>query len=195
MDLEAQAREDKDDMQRILQGGADLEVAITNIYMRYAKDIQMHYRRKGLDWETAEDLAQDVFIKLLEHRESLKDVRMLGPWMWRIVFTNKADYFRHKETKVKLASVDDEILMNHHATDNAQGEDVKQCIEECFKKIAEQDEQRAYALRLSLRYEWDIEQLASFLDKKTKHATCEYISQSRKKIKPCLEDCRELLND
>ena len=95
--------------------------------------------------------------------------------------------------KIKSASVSDEGLENmHHYTENTDEEDLKNCVELCFQKITDQDEQRGYALRLAVKYEWDNEQLAGFLGKKTKHATSEYISQSRKKIKPCLAECREL---
>ena len=193
MDFELSAKQDIEDQKLIQEGGASLELAISNIYSRYAKDIQSHYRRKGLDAETSEDLAHDVFIKLLENKENLSNVRMLGPWMWRVVFTNRAGYFRSKEAKIINTSVSDEGIENHlHYTDSTDAEDLSKCVEICIDKITEQDEQRGYALRLAVRYEWDNEQLSGFLGKKTKHATCEYISQSRKKIKPCLEECRQL---
>ena len=193
MDFEVTAQQDLEDQKLIQQGGASLELAISNIYMRYAKDIQSHYRRKGLDAETAEDLAQDVFIKLLENKDNLKNVRLLGPWMWRVVFTNRAGYFRSKESKIIKASVSDEGLETRlYYNESTDQQEVSQCVEKCIEKMTEQDEQRGYALRLAVKYEWDNEQLSVFLGKKTKHATCEYISQSRKKLKPCLEQCRQL---
>ena len=193
MDFELKAQQDIEDQKLIQQGGASLELAIANIYSRYAKDIQSHYRRKGLDAETSEDLAHDVFIKLLENKDNLNNVRMLGPWMWRVVFTNRAGDFRSKEAKIINASVSDEGLDNQlHYTDSSDKEDLSNCVERCLQKMTDEDEQRGYALRLAVRYEWDNEQLSGFLGKATKHATCEYISQSRKKIKPCLEECREL---
>lgn len=194
MDFEQKAQQDIEDQKLIQKGGASLELAISNIYSRYAKDIQSHYRRKGLDAETSEDLAHDVFIKLLENKDNLNNVRMLGPWMWRVVFTNRAGYFRSKEAKIINASVSNEGLDNQldYSSDSTDKEDLANCVERCLQKMTDEDEQRGYALRLAVRYEWDNEQLSGFLGKKTKHATCEYISQSRKKIKPCLEECREL---
>lgn len=193
MDFKALAKQDEEDQRLIKEGGESLELAISNIYMRYASDIQSHYRRKGLDHELAEDLAHEVFIKILENKDKLSDINMLGPWMWRVVFTNKADYFRKKETKIKNASVSDDELENMQSDiENLDTEELKNCVEECFQQMAEKDEKRAYAFRLAVRYEWNNEQLAEFLGKKTKHAASEYISQSRQKIKPCLEACREL---
>lgn len=193
MDLQAKAKQDSEDQQLIQQGGASLELAISNIYMRYAKDIQSYCIRRGFNTESAEDILQLVFIKLLKKKKMLSDVKMLGPWLWSVVRTTLIDYTRRPDDargkdKISIDDVENTLIYSEK-TDQ---DDLKNCVESCFHKMAENDEQRAYALRLAVKYEWDNEQLSTYLGKETRHATSEYISQSRKKIKPCLEKCREL---
>jgi len=192
MDFETKARQDKADQKLILSGGENREQAIANIYSRYAKDILGHYCSKGLDLDTAEELMHDVFIKILQNREKLVDVDMLGPWIWKVVFNNKVDYFRKKEVRISNASVSDENLEHHLSyTQNTDSEDFKLCVEECFKSFADKYPKHSYALRLSVKYGWTPVQLAFFLDLKTNHAASEFIYQSRKKIQPCMQLCRE----
>ena len=53
-------------------------------------------------------------------------------------------------------------------------------------------EEQAQALTLIAFYGWDIEEISRFLGR-TQGATREYLSQSRKKLRPFLEPCHEYL--
>jgi len=54
-------------------------------------------RRRISDEDTAEDVLQDVFLKIHQHIETLKDVKRLESWVYQITRHEIIDYYRSKE--------------------------------------------------------------------------------------------------
>jgi len=56
--------------------------------------LQQFIRRRVSDDATAEDLLQDVFLKIHQHVETLKDVKKLESWIYRLTRNAIIDYYR-----------------------------------------------------------------------------------------------------
>jgi RNA polymerase sigma-70 factor (ECF subfamily) len=62
-----------------------------------------HFIRKRVaDSETAEDLLQEVFLKIHQHIEALQDVRKLESWIYQITRNTIIDYYRSTKPTTRL---------------------------------------------------------------------------------------------
>ncbi len=59
------------------------------------------------DREAAEDLVQDVFVRILKYRHTYRDDSCFETWMFRIARNARADYFRRRNTKLTVALEED----------------------------------------------------------------------------------------
>jgi RNA polymerase sigma-70 factor (ECF subfamily) len=59
-------------------------------------------RKRVPDEETAEDLLQDVFLKIHQQIESLKEAKKLESWIYQITRHAIIDYYRSKRSTVRL---------------------------------------------------------------------------------------------
>src|SRR5215470_2178138 len=63
-------------------------------------------RRRVPDETVAEDLLQDVFLKIHLHMDTLKDVKRLESWIYQITRNAIIDYYRSTRPVVTLDSAD-----------------------------------------------------------------------------------------
>ena len=56
--------------------------------------LQQFIRRRVSDDDAAEDLLQDVFLKIHQHVDTLKDVKKLESWIYRLTRNAIIDYYR-----------------------------------------------------------------------------------------------------
>jgi RNA polymerase sigma factor (sigma-70 family) len=57
------------------------------------------------NFEDAEDLVQDVFIKVFENIQQFKEEASLGTWMYRIAVTQSLDFIRKKKRRKRAGTV------------------------------------------------------------------------------------------
>jgi RNA polymerase sigma-70 factor, ECF subfamily len=64
--------------------------------------LQQFIRRRVSDDATAEDLLQDVFLKIHQHVETLKDVKKLESWIYTLTRNAIIDYYRSTRQTTSL---------------------------------------------------------------------------------------------
>jgi RNA polymerase sigma factor (sigma-70 family) len=57
------------------------------------------------NFEDAEDLVQDVFIKVFENIQQFKEEASLGTWMYRIAVTQSLDFIRKKKRRKRAGTI------------------------------------------------------------------------------------------
>lgn len=67
------------------------------------------YRLTGR-WEESQDIAQEVFLKLLRSGERFDSGRALGPWLYRITVNACRDRYRRQRATAELVDLPDEAL-------------------------------------------------------------------------------------
>ena len=67
--------------------------------------LQQFIRRRVSDEVTAEDVLQDVFLKIHQRVETLKDVKRLESWIYQITRNTIADYYRGLKATTSLEEV------------------------------------------------------------------------------------------
>jgi len=76
---------------------------------RFHAPILQFIRRRVVDEETAEDLLQDVFLKIHQQIETLKDMRKLESWVYQIARHTIIDYYRSQRPTIPLEA--SEVLL------------------------------------------------------------------------------------
>ena len=188
MDFEEQARLDLKDIKLIQKGGSSLEKGISNLFKRYHQPFLQYYRRTGRDEASAEDLVQDVFVKLVRKIDSFRGDSPLGPWLWTVVKRTGYD----KRITPRETATEDDVLEFIIGGEDVKDDDVSNCVRNGFNQYAKEQNERAQVLTLISFNGWDIAEIAQFIDR-TPGATREYVSQCRKKLKPFIEHCLDLL--
>jgi arsenite methyltransferase len=80
------------------------------IWEAFHTPLQQFIRRRVPDDPTAEDLLQEVFLKIHQHIGGLKDARQLESWLYRLTRNVIIDYYRTVHPTMSLESVGDLAL-------------------------------------------------------------------------------------
>jgi RNA polymerase sigma-70 factor (family 1) len=90
------------DLNLFQQIAAGDELAFTEIYIRYSHRLLRHIGRL-LDSELwAEEIVQDVFVKLWEIRNTLAEIENPSAYIFRIASNKTLDHLRHKAVETKM---------------------------------------------------------------------------------------------
>ena len=71
-----------------------MTTAVENIWHSLASQLRAFIRTRVRDHATAEDILQDVFVKIHEKLPGLRADELLEAWVWRITRNTIADHFR-----------------------------------------------------------------------------------------------------
>lgn len=100
---------------------------------------QMHGRLCGFvcsrvsNPEDAQDLLQDIFVRIYQQRETVQEVDRLESWMYQIARHRVIDYYRSRRAWVDLP----ETLMSEETPDSAATEDLVPFIQKAVQSLPE----------------------------------------------------------
>lgn len=97
---------------------AEKEMAFEAIIKKYQEKLYWHIRRMVVEHEDANDVLQNMFIKVWRSLDNFKGESQLYTWLYRIA-TNESLTFIAKEKKKKAISIDqeDQIYANKLKSD------------------------------------------------------------------------------
>lgn len=75
--------------------------AMEGVYLRFKKAFYNLAYRYGGDRATAEDLLQDIFIKIFTHIDDVRSPEMFPGWAYRIALNSCYSHLREKKTKTR----------------------------------------------------------------------------------------------
>jgi len=181
-------------LRRVAMGGKVAEQGMEHLFRLYAARLKAFFRRHRMSDEEAADLLQETFIKVYRSADKFQGQSKVSTWIWTIARNCMLDYLRSKKSHESL----DDLLEDGDSVEAlaVQGHEdhahIQDCVQRGFAAFAEAFPDRAQAMRLAAFEGWDMDELASFINRTTA-ATREYISQCRKKLSPFLEHCRDWL--
>ena len=189
MDFEQIAQLDLEDIELIRKGGAYLEKGISNLFKRHYQSYFSYYRRCGYDDGRAEELVQDSFVKVVRKIDTFRGDCPIGAWLWLIV--KRTGYDKPPE---HVSDPGDEMLeFLIGGEEDKDDSELINCIRGGYNQFAKQDNERAQVLTLIAFNGLSLSAVAQIIER-TPGATREYISQCRKKLKPFIQHCLELLS-
>jgi RNA polymerase sigma-70 factor (ECF subfamily) len=93
----------------VKQARSGLETAFAQIYdLYFTKIYRFIFYRVGHK-ETAEDLAEDVFVKAFGSLPSLEDDKVFESWLYTIARNKVIDYYRSKKALVPIEEVENTL--------------------------------------------------------------------------------------
>ncbi|CAN5883995.1 RNA polymerase sigma factor [soil metagenome] len=98
-----------DDTELLLQfkDESTKEAAFTRIIKKYQEKLYWHIRRMVVEHEDANDVLQNMFIKVWKSLENFREDSQLYTWLYRIA-TNESLTFLQQQKKRSSVSLDDE---------------------------------------------------------------------------------------
>jgi RNA polymerase sigma factor (sigma-70 family) len=135
------------------------------LFEKYLPEIEKYYLSLGLDKPTAEDLSQDVFIKMVENyselQESKKNIRSL---MYEVARNIRNDHFRKLYRIPKLQSIEsvENILEDPSKVDITVIKNTE--VEEFQNKIQQLAPLKQKILELKYKHEFSYEEIAEIMN-------------------------------
>ena len=135
------------------------------LFEKYLPEIEKYYLSLGLDKPTAEDLSQDVFIKMVENyselQESKKNIRSL---MYEVARNIRNDHFRKLYKIPKLQSLEsvENILDDQSRVDITVLKNTE--VEEVQNKIQQLAPMKQKILELKYKHEFSYEEIAEIMN-------------------------------
>jgi len=194
-------QEDMQSLDLIRQGGKMRDQGVSELHDKYAKKILYHvqkWSRWKISKAEAEEVVQEIFIKVILGCEGYKGDSTVKWWIFTIAFKSMTGHFRSK--KLPTENLDDEGWKALEHTSEAirtydpelASDSLEDCVNKGFAEFAKVFDERAHVLSLVMEG-FDTAYIADVI-KRSPGATREYISQSRKRIEEFLRPCREYLS-
>lgn len=189
-----QEKQDLDCVMQIRTGGKQRAEGISTLYRKYAPQMKGYFMRQRKSLAQAEDLLQDVFVQVVRNIDSYRDEGSFSAWIWTIARNRLISEYRKSSNHLNEMELDENLIEDIaiNSDNNLDQEALQKCVQDAFQRFSLQHQERAHALTLFAIYGWTIEEMSSFLDR-TVAATREYLSQSRKKLRPFLKPCFDFL--
>jgi len=106
---------------------------LDEVWNEFSGQIRSYLLNKVRQTDDADDLLQDIFIKINNNLDGLKDEKKLAPWIYRIVRNSLADYYRR--VNLDTSELNEETTASETA-DN--GDDIySACVSGCLKVFIE----------------------------------------------------------
>ena len=124
------------------------------LFDRYNKRIFNFLATLTNDRDTAEDLTQNVFLRMIKYRASFKDDSRFQPWIYQIARNVFTDFYRSQ--KNRAYNVDVEKVSDHipDADESAQMEEKEQLLHACLSRLSEDERELLVLTRFQhLKYE------------------------------------------
>lgn len=150
--------------------------------------------------EIAEEIIQEVFMGLYENFYSIKDLGAIKGWLITSAFNKYKNYLDKKSTKSEegVTYIDSEGGYvdedDSNMTPGDEGEDISgvtdavDCFKKKFKIFQKANPESALVIEMDME-EMSGREMALVINR-TEAATRTFLKESKKKLKPLLEECR-----
>lgn len=190
----------EEEMIRLIRlGGAPSKEGLKALYQTYATAIQRFCVAQGADRADAEDIWQQIVIKIVKSADSFHGDGKASAWIWQIARNTLLDHLassNKKETREQTVSEEAWSQISATATDDDAADRrrslaVDDCVSQGVGAFAKAEPERAYALMLQMDGH-SVEAIGERLGRSA-NATKQYLYEVRKKIAPYLNHCFDLL--
>lgn len=101
------------------------------LWRQFAADVRAFIRRRVPRPEDADDIAQLVFLRMIEHMDSVRDVERLTGWMYATTRNAIVDYYRSaaRRREMPVDALPDEAIIDDDAEADDEAErELAQCL-------------------------------------------------------------------
>ncbi len=159
--------------------------AISYLYDELAQKYLGHLYKRGVSNADAEDIIQNVFLKIANKPKLIAKANQIRPYLWRMFFNSFNEYLREQST-IKEYSLENDQLEEILSTYTVNDLLLENCLGEAISALRKRSYDEALIIELSVLNGWSLKDVAVFMDK-TYGATREYVSQARKKLQELIK--------
>lgn len=127
---------------------------VSLLFDRYHKRIYNFLLAMTRDRHIADDLTQNVFLRLIRYRSSFRDDSRFQPWIYQIARNVFTDFYQAEKVKSRTMDVE---KISDHLPDANDADDLIQkekLLHECMNKLSEEDRELLVLTRFQhLKYE------------------------------------------
>lgn len=173
-------------IEQVLQGQQAAYATLVNKYQQYVFTLVLRYINNR---ETAEELAQDVFVKAYRCLADFKGQSKFSTWLYTIVHTTCLSHLRKKAgnsiliEQDKLAALSDEYNPAQQPSDMLEQKTQKQLLANAMKQLPESD---AELLTLYYQAEQSVNEIGVILGLTESNVKIRLL-RARQKLKEVLE--------
>ena len=141
----------------------DIHAGFRLLLQEFQKPVYYHVRQMVYNHDDADDITQDVFIKIFKNLDSFKGDSKLYTWIYRIA-TNEALNFIQKKARKNNVSFEDvsfELSKNMEADLYFDGDEAALLLEQA---VAQLPEKQQLIFRMKYFEEMKYEEIAEILD-------------------------------
>lgn len=110
------------------------------IWETFHTPLQQFIRRRVSDEVTAEDVLQDVFLKIHQHVETLKDVKKLESWLYQMTRNTIIDSYRSTRSTTSL-DIEEVLQLPEELPDEDVISELFPCVRAMVTSLPEHDRQ------------------------------------------------------
>ncbi len=107
------------DILELLQNGEELSIPFKLIFDRYHRNVYWHARRMVVDHDDADDITQNIFIKIWNGISSFKGESKLSSWIFRITTNETLNFIKSKKVRAAFSFSDYESVLSHKIDDSS----------------------------------------------------------------------------
>ena len=178
-------------------GGSAARAALAMVFRVLQPRVLAYLKRSGADSATADDLCQDLFVKIMDQIDSFRGQGRFDAWAFSILRRLWLDVLGARAKQIALPE-DEDIApadLHHFQTaDRAMQRIAEQRGMSALEAFAVADPAAAHLIELRVIEEWDYDALAIYYDT-TPEAMRERISYVRKKVKKYFGPLLDFLKD
>ena len=105
-----------------------------DIWDRFQTRLRQFIRKRIPDTEDAEDVLQEVFIKIHTNMESLRDKTKLQSWIYQVARNAIVDYYRDRKP---VTEVTEQTAISKDTTDEKSETEISECIKALIDELPE----------------------------------------------------------
>ncbi len=105
----------QDDKELLFQfkNEATRERAFTSIIKKYQEKLYWHIRRMVVEHEDANDVLQNMFIKVWKNLDNFREDSQLYTWLYRIATNESLTYIEQQKKRASISLSDEENYLSH----------------------------------------------------------------------------------
>ena len=136
--------------------------AFAEIYNLYFKKIYRFIYFRVSHKETAEDLAEDVFLKVYGKLGSIHSSNSFEAWLYQIARNSVIDYYRQKQANVALEEIENTLTYEKNVIDLVNLEERQKILLKLLKELATEQQ---IVIKLKFFENLDNHEIAEMLHK------------------------------
>jgi RNA polymerase sigma-70 factor (ECF subfamily) len=123
-----------------LERGEHMATTTEEVWEAFHTPLQQFIRRRVSDEDTAEDVLQEVFLKIHQQMSTLRDVKKLESWIYQVTRNAIIDVYRSKRPTTTLEAAESLELPEALPDDDIVSE-LLPCVRAMVRSLPEQDRQ------------------------------------------------------